>query len=139
MPSYLKIVYIENLKCAKFINVHYKKFTEEITLKLLELVCDIHMFRLGTNNCNVIDIFYKTKSQALIEKNLPKIRELPNFDEIFSVNLSMNEFYNASVILFKNLLIFLGHLTLTPLFKLHPHRTDISSFLLVNQHLCIHM
>ena len=88
-----------------------QRFIEEITLKLLALVCNIHMFRLGTNNCDIIDISYKTKS--LIENKLPKIREQSDFHEIFSVDLSINEF-NASVILFKNFLIFSGHLTLTP-------------------------
>ena len=60
---------------------------QEITLKLLVLVSDIHMFRLGTNNCDLIDIFYKTKSIPLIEKKLPKIRELSDFNEIYNVDL----------------------------------------------------
>ena len=34
------------------------------------LVCNIHLFRLGTNNCNILNIFYKTKSLALIEKKI---------------------------------------------------------------------
>ena len=39
-------------------------------------------------------------------KKLPKIRELSDFNKIFSVDLAMNEFCKASVILNQNFLIF---------------------------------
>ena len=39
-----------------------------------------------------------------------KIRELTEFNEIFSVDILMNKRYNALVILFKNFLIFSGQL-----------------------------
>ena len=45
-------------------------------------------------------------------KKIPKIRELTEFNAIFSVDILMNIRYNAPVILFKNLYIFSGQLTL---------------------------
>ena len=80
-----------------------------ITLKLLVFVCNIHAFRLRTNNCDIRDVFYKTKPLSLIEekKKPQKIRELSNFNEIFRVGLSMNEFYDTAAIFHKTFLIFL--------------------------------
>ena len=73
------------------------------------------MFRRGTKNCDVIDVFSKTKSLFLIEIKLPNIRKLYDFDEIFSVDLSMNKFYNAAVTLFKKHSEFFSiHLNLIP-------------------------
>ena len=73
---------------------------------------------LSKNPCFFFFFFFNTiltpAPAPPFEKKLPKIRELSDFNEIFSVDLSMNEFYNASVILFQNLVIFSGHLTLTP-------------------------
>ena len=57
-------------------------------------------------------MFLQDKYTPCFKKNLPKIRELSDFNEIFSVDLSMDEFYNASVILFQNFLIFFRSLTL---------------------------
>ena len=44
--------------------------------------------------------FWQNDFSPPTENNLPKIRELSDFNEIFSVYLSINEFYNVSVILF---------------------------------------
>ena len=116
MKSYLKqTIYIENLKCAKFVNVHSKMFTEEITLKLLVLICDIHMFRLGTNNCDVIDLFYKTKSLPLIEKKFTK--KSGNYLILMKFSVFIYQWMNfiMQVIVFKifyffrSLNLFLGH------------------------------
>ena len=51
---------------------------------------------------------------APTENNLPKIRELSNFNEIFSVYLSMNDLYNAVLFLFQNFLIFFRSLNFDP-------------------------
>ena len=45
----------------------------------------------GNNNMTAMDLSFCNKT--------PKIKELFNFNEIFSVHLLMNEFYNASIIL----------------------------------------
>ena len=44
------------------------------------------------------------------ENNLPNIRELSDFNDIFRVYLSMNDLYNALFILFQNFLIFFSSL-----------------------------
>ena len=48
------------------------------------------------------------------ENNLPKIRELSDFNEIFSVYLSKNDLYNTLFILFQNLLIFFRSFNFDP-------------------------
>ena len=65
---------------------------------------------IGTNNMTTMHLSYCDKSLPMIEK---KIRVLSNFYEIFSVHLSMNEFYYASVISSKNLQIFSWSLNFT--------------------------
>ena len=49
----------------------------------------------------IFDLLYCNISLPLVEKKSPKILELSNFDEIFSVPLLMNDFHWPSVILFK--------------------------------------
>ena len=51
-------------------------------------------------------VFDKMNLAPPTENSLPKIRELSDFNEIFSVYLSMNDLYNALFILFQNFLIF---------------------------------
>ena len=61
---------------------------------------------------------YFTKSNHypwLKKKKIIKIREYSDFNEIFSVDLLMIEFYNALVILFKNFPMFFRSFNHDPL------------------------
>ena len=53
-----QLIYNNNLhlKYAKFVNVYSRKSSGEMILKCLLLVCDIHVFRLGTNNYDTIEL-----------------------------------------------------------------------------------
>ena len=56
-----------------------------------------------------MDLYFCNKSLPLIEKKITKNQGIIRFWLIFSIYLLINEFYYASVVLSKNLLIFPGH------------------------------
>ena len=57
---------------------------------------------LYADNMAAEDLSFLNKSLPLIDKKLPKIMELSNFNKILKVPLLMNEFHNELVILSKN-------------------------------------
>ncbi len=89
----------------------FVKINTSFKTKEWVIIIILKMYILGSNNTATIDLLYCNKSLLLIEnlkkkKKSLKIRELSNLTEIFSDHSLINEFYNASVILSKNLQIF---------------------------------